>query len=155
MIDVRPAKPSDAAPLAALRWEFRAGRGDPAVESRDAFIARCAAWMQRELGGDGAWRAWLAEDDGRIVGQVWLHTIHKVPNPIAERERHAYLSNLYVTPVARGGVGTRLLETALSHAAADDVDSVVLWPSARSRSLYLRYGFTPDGAVLERASSAR
>jgi GNAT superfamily N-acetyltransferase len=155
MIDIRPAKPSDAAALAALRWEFRAGRGDPAVESRDAFIARCTTWMARELGDDGAWRAWLAEEDGEVVGQVWLHTIQKVPNPIAEPERHAYLSNLYVRPSARGGVGTRLLDTVLAHTAANGVDSVVLWPSARSRSLYLRHGFTPDGAVLERTSTAR
>jgi len=155
MIDIRPAKPSDAAGLAELRWEFRAGRGEPAVESHDAFVARCAAWMQRELGADGTWRAWLAEDDGEIVGQVWLHTIQKVPNPIAERERHAYLSNLYVKPSARGGIGTRLLETVLAHTTANGVDSVVLWPSARSRSMYLRHGFTPNGAVLERPSTAR
>jgi GNAT superfamily N-acetyltransferase len=155
MIDIRRAQPSDATALAELRWEFRAGRGDPPVESHDAFVARCAAWMRRELGAGAAWRAWLGEDDGRIVGQVWLHTINKVPNPIAERERHAYLSNLYVTPVARGGVGTRLLEAALAQAAADGVDSVVLWPSARSRSLYLRHGFTPNGAVLERQSATR
>ena len=154
MIDVRAARPSDAAVLAALRWEFRAGR-DPAVESRDAFVARCAGWMQKELAAGDAWRAWIAEKaDGQVVGQVWLHIINKVPNPIAERERHAYLSNLYVTPAARGGVGTRLLETVLAQAAADGVDSIVLWPSARSRSLYLRHGFTPRGGVLERPSTA-
>ena len=154
MTEIRPARPSDATALAELRWEFRAGRDAP-VESRDAFVARCAAWMQKELAAGDAWRAWIAEEtDGQAVGQVWLHTINKVPNPIAERERHAYLSNLYVTPAARGGVGTRLLETVLAQAAADGVDSIVLWPSARSRSLYLRHGFTPKGAVLERPSTA-
>ena len=153
MIAIRPAHASDAARLADLRWEFRAGR-DAAVESRDAFIARCAAWMLEELVVGDAWRAWVADDDGQIVGQIWLHTISKVPNPIAERERHAYLSNLYVTPGARGGVGTRLLEAVLAQAAADGVDSVVLWPSTRSRSLYLRHGFTPDGRVFERPSTA-
>ena len=156
MIEIRPAQASDAAALAELRWEFRAGRDTPA-ESHDAFVARCAAWMQRELAGGASWRAWVAEEKepGRytIVGQVWLHTIHKVPNPIAERERHAYLSNLYVTPQARGGVGTRLLETALEHASADGVDSIILWPSARSRSLYLRRGFTPNGEVFELRST--
>ena len=169
MIAIRAAQPSDATALAELRWEFRAGRDAP-VESREAFVARCAAWMRKELASGDAWRAWVAEemhdpaarsgpggsDTGsrRVVGQVWLHTINKVPNPIAERERHAYLSNLYVTPAARGGVGTRLLETVLAQAAADGVDSIVLWPSALSRSLYLRHGFTPKGAVLERPSTA-
>ena len=161
MIAIRPAQPSDAAALAELRWEFRAGRGATA-ESHDAFVARCAAWMRQELASGASWRAWVAEvmegraeaGHHRIVGQVWLHTINKVPNPIAERERHAYLSNLYVTPDARGGVGTRLLETALEQASADGVDSIVLWPSARSRSLYLRHGFIANGAMLELQSTA-
>jgi hypothetical protein len=169
MIEIRPARPSDADALAELRWEFRAGPGGT-TESHDAFVARCAAWMQKELADGESWRAWVAlEVEGpaagpeprrgdaghKIVGQVWLHTINKVPNPMAERERHAYLSNLYVTPPARGGVGTRLLETVLAQASADLVDSVVLWPSARSRSLYSRRGFTAHGEVLELRSTDR
>jgi GNAT superfamily N-acetyltransferase len=148
MIDIRPATPDDAPRLAELRWEFRAGR-DAAVETRDAFVARCAAWMRRELAPGGSWRAWVAVIDGAIEGQVWLDTLEKVPNPIAERERHAYLSNLYVTPAARGGVGVQLLETALAWAKAGDVDRVVLWPSKKSVSLYERHGFARDRDVME------
>ena len=29
----------------------------------------------------GEWRAWLADQNGVIVGQVWLHVIAKIPNP--------------------------------------------------------------------------
>jgi len=72
-----------------------------------------------------------------------------VPNPAAERERHMYLSNLYVRPEARGGVGTRLLEAALEWAVSQHVDRVVLWPTDRSRPLYLRHGFTADVDLLE------
>ena len=148
MIDIRPATPDDAPRLAELRWEFRAGRDAP-VETRDAFVARCAAWMRRELAPGGSWRAWVAVIDGVVEGQVWLDMLDKVPNPIAERERHAYLSNLYVTPAARGGIGVQLLETALAWAKAEDVDRVVLWPSKKSVSLYERHRFTRDGDVME------
>jgi len=120
MIEVRTATPADAADLAELRWEFRTGRA-PAAEDHDAFIGRCAEWMQRELAAQ-SWRAWVAVDGGRIVGHVWLHTIQKIPNPIAERERHAYISNVYVIPAARGGLGTRLLQTALAWARENGVD---------------------------------
>ena len=148
MTHVRRATPDDAAALAELRWEFRAGR-EPAVEAHDAFIERCAAWMRHELEGVG-WRAWAAiDDDGRIVGQVWMDLIQKVPNPVGERERHAYLSNLYVKPDARGGAGTALLETALEWARGNEVDSVVLWPTQRSVSLYLRHHFSREGRVME------
>lgn len=144
---IRPATPGDARTLSELRWEFRAGREAP-VETREAFVDRCAAWMARELAGQ-AWRAWVALDSDRIIGQVWVNLIHKVPNPVGERDRHAYLSNLYVQPFARGGVGTTLLETVLEWAAANGVDRIVLWPSERSVTLYRRYHFSRDADVME------
>src|SRR5471032_681343 len=107
MIHIRPATLADAKRLAELRWEFRAGRTAPS-ETHDAFVRRCVAWMRRELQEGHAWRAWVAVSEGVIVGQVWLQTVTKIPNPVAESEQHAYLSNLYVTPDERGGVGTRL-----------------------------------------------
>jgi GNAT superfamily N-acetyltransferase len=148
MTTIRPATTADATRLAELRWEFRAGR-EPAVEDHGAFLDRCGSWMHAQL-AEGRWRAWVAEDGGRIVGHVWLQTIEKIPNPVGGRERHAYLSNLYVDPSSRGGVGTRLLETALAWACAQGVDYVLLWPTPRSRTLYARYGFRADGEFLGR-----
>jgi GNAT superfamily N-acetyltransferase len=148
MTDIRRATPDDASALAELRWEFRAGR-EPPTEAHDAFVARCAAWMAHELAGT-AWRAWVAVDDGRLVGQVWTHLIAKIPNPVAERERHAYISNLYVQPEARGGIGTQMLETVLRWADENGVDRVVLWPSERSVTLYERHRFKRDDEVMER-----
>ncbi len=146
---IRLARPDDARALAELRWEFRAGR-DPAVEEHQAFVDRCAEWMAHELAA-ATWRAWVAVHDERIIGQVWVQMIHKVPNPIGERDRHAYLSNLFVQPSARGGVGTALLETAIEWARANGVDRIVLWPSARSVTLYRRYDFRRDADVMELA----
>jgi GNAT superfamily N-acetyltransferase len=148
VIDLRAAVAADAAVLAELRWEFRAGR-EAAIDEHDAFVERCAAWMRRELAAGAPWRAWVAVRGGRIVGQVWLNTLPKVPNPVGERERHAYLSNLYVQPAERGGAGTALLQTAIEWARSNGVDRVVLWPSAKSVTLYARHGFTRDGEVME------
>jgi N-acetylglutamate synthase-like GNAT family acetyltransferase len=148
MTDIRRASSADGGAMAELRWEFRAGR-QPPTETHATFIKRCAAWMRRELTTVNAWQAWVAVNSGVIVGQVWLHTIPKIPNPITEAERHAYLSNLYVKPSDRGGTGTRLLEAAIAGARGDGVDRVVLWPSGRSVTLYLRYGFSHGGDVME------
>jgi GNAT superfamily N-acetyltransferase len=144
---IRFATTADATALAELRWEFRAAKTTP-TETHDAFVTRCAGWMREEL-GRGAWRAWVAEDGGRVVGQLWLQLVSKLPNPAEERERHAYISNVYVTPAARGGVGSRLLEAALEWASAQKVDRVVLWPTDRSRTMYERHGFRVSGNVLE------
>jgi GNAT superfamily N-acetyltransferase len=147
MTDIRQATVDDAAALAELRWEFRAGRREP-VESHGAFVSRCTAWMQNELRGS-QWRAWVAVRDGRIVGHLWLATISKIPNPSPERERHAYVSNVYVQPSARGGIGSRLLDAALTQAKAEATDRVILWATPLSKPLYARHGFTRDGEVME------
>ena len=139
VVAVRAAVPSDAPTLAALRWAFRAERA-PALEDQSAFIARCADWMRRELEAAERWRCWVATRDrgdpaqaqSEIIGQVWLQILHKVPNPVGERDRHAYLSNLYVAPEARGGVGSRLLDAALGWADLHGELIIVLSPTHES-----------------------
>ena len=78
-----------------------------------------------------------------------------MPNPVEERERHAYVSNVFVQPAFRGGAGAQLLDTVLAWARANTIDRVILWPSARSVTLYERYGFTHNGAVMELALGSK
>jgi len=147
MIGIRSATSADAGALAELRWEFRAARKPP-EEQHDAFVRRCAAWMRREL-TTASWHAWVAVENGAIVGHVWVRAVHKIPNPVAESETLAYLSNLYVRESARGGVGTKLVEAVLAWARSNHVDRIVLWPTRRSVTLYLRHGFSHGGEVME------
>ena len=145
---IRRAGPDDAPVLARLRFAFRAELGD-AIEPEDAFVARCAPWMAERLAG-GPWRCWVAEEDGGIVGHAWVQLLEKVPNPVDEREHHAYVTNCYVRPDRRGGgIGGRLLSAALGWCEASGVDAVILWPSERSRPLYLRHGFAVRNDLLE------
>ena len=138
---LRAAVAGDASVLARLRYDFRCELGTP-VEAEPAFVARCASWMRERIGAESEWRCWVAEEDGEIVGNLWLCRVEKMPNPVAEREQHAYVTNVYVIPARRGaGIGGRLLEAALEWCRSAEVDAVLLWPSERSRSLYGRYGF--------------
>jgi ribosomal protein S18 acetylase RimI-like enzyme len=150
---IRRAVPDDARALARLRYEFRAGLGS-APEPEDSFVKRCAAWMRGHLAVPGEWYCWIAHDSGAIAGTIWLQLIDKLPNPVAERERHAYITSLYVRPEHRcAGVGSALLDAALAECDARDVDAVLLWPTPRSRSLYRRHGFAPAADLLERRGS--
>jgi len=148
MIEVREATIDDARALAELRWEFRAAKAQP-VEDRETFVSRCAGWMRAQLTTSLQWRAWIAEDGATAVGQIWAHTIEKLPNPALERERHVYISNVYVTPAARGGVGSRLLEAVVAWARSQNADRVFLWPTDRSRPMYERHGFATTTNILE------
>jgi GNAT superfamily N-acetyltransferase len=150
---VRRGQPADAEILARLRYEFRAAL-DPAAETPPAFVERCARWMRRQLEPESPWYCWIAEQGAETVGTIWLELIEKLPNPVSERERHAYITNLYVRPAHRGGgAGTLLLRQALAECDARGVDAVLLWPTPRSRSLYQRLGFAPPADLLERRLS--
>src|SRR5262245_18316088 len=147
---VRAARPTDAAALARLRYEFRAGLVAPG-ESKAAFVRRCRSWMAARLARGSAWRCWVIERGGELLGQAWLLHVEKIPNPGAEPEHHAYISNVYVRTAYRGrGLGGRLLEACLAWSRTHDVASVLLWPTRRSRSLYARFGFRDSRRLWER-----
>ena len=139
---IRPASEADAPVLAQFRYAFRSVLAKT-IEPESSFIERCAPWMQARLRPGGAWRCWLAECDGVPCGNVWVELIEKIPNPTEEAEQHAYITNVYVSEEHRGrGLGSRLLSAALEWIRTEDVHAVILWPTDRSKSLYLRNGFS-------------
>ena len=150
---VRPADARDAPVLARLRLAFR-GEVAEAEEAAPVFLERCEGWMAARLAGK-LWRAWVAEADGAAIGSAWLQVLEKLPNPVAEPEWHGYVSSLYVDPAWRGsGIGSALLAACLAECERREVDAVVLWPTPRSRSLYLRHGFDVRDDLLERRGGA-
>jgi GNAT superfamily N-acetyltransferase len=147
---IRAAVPGDAPALAGLRHEFRSDLA-PAAEPEAAFLERCTGWMARSLADGAAWRCWVADAGGTLVGTVWLQLIEKLPNPVAEPERHGYVTNLYVRPAHRGGgLGSALLGACLQECERLQLDTVVLWPTPASRSLYFRHGFAVRDDLLAR-----
>lgn len=148
-LHVRAATPDDASALTQLRYEFRSATGAPS-EAEEVFLARCEAWMAPRLAPGSPWRCWVLEDDGKLAGNLWLQIIEKIPNPAPELEAHAYITNVYVRPVARGsGGGEMLLAAAMDWCRANAIDSVILWPTMRSRSLYARAGFAVRDDIVE------
>ena len=148
---IRRAVPDDALVLARERFALRAAL-DPVIESGQEFVARCRAWMASRLAEPGgAWRCWVAEESGEIVGTIWLMSLEKLPNPVGEPEKHGYVSSFHVSPARRGGgLGSGLLSACLKVCDDENFDAVILWPTPRSRELYLRHGFAPDEVLLSR-----
>ncbi|HET7462341.1 MAG TPA: GNAT family N-acetyltransferase [Longimicrobium sp.] len=148
-ITIRRATPRDADALARLRWEFRAGIGEP-DEAEDVFVARCARWMRARLGYE-TWRAWVAETDGGIVGTAWLQLVEKMPNPVVEAEVYGYVTNVFLREEMRGrGAGSQLMAAVLDECAVAGVEAAFLWPTERSRALHRRHGFDGDGPMMVR-----
>ncbi|HYY93170.1 MAG TPA: GNAT family N-acetyltransferase [Pyrinomonadaceae bacterium] len=148
-VNIRLAAESDAHALAGLRYEFRSSVG--VVSERESeFLGRCRHWMRERLHEGGPWRCWVAERGGKPVGNLWAQLIEKIPNPAVEPECHAYVTNFYVREGERGrGTGSLLLAAALDWCRSSGVHAVILWPTERSRSLYLRHGFAVREDLLE------
>jgi GNAT superfamily N-acetyltransferase len=57
---------------------------------------------------------------------------------------------VFVDPEARGqGAGEQLMAVAVSSCRDEGVDSIVLWPTERSRTLYARHGFEMPDDMME------
>jgi GNAT superfamily N-acetyltransferase len=150
-VRIRVARITDCAALAELRYQFRAEAGS-ATENKSRFVRRCASWMkQRLFSGGRRWRCWVLYDGEQLLGHVCVQLFEKLPNPVKnEPELHAYLTNLYVIPEMRSrGLGKKLLTKALSWCGNEPIDSIILWATPESRSLYRRCGLTEPVNILE------
>lgn len=147
--DIRAATPADAPTLAAMRYDFRTSLM-PATEDRAAFITRVGAWMRDRLASPD-WRAWVAVDDGRIVGNIWLHRMEKMPNPVGEADAIGYITNTFVRPeLQSSGIGSALLKALVDFSERQGYHTLILWPAPRSRAFYMRQGFEPRDNVFAR-----
>jgi GNAT superfamily N-acetyltransferase len=152
-IEIRSARPSDASQLAKLRYGLRSRPTN--IESQEAFLERCSEWMASALEQDN-WRCWVAERETTLVGALWLQLIQKIPNPTAEPESIAYITNFFVDESQRGrGLGTSMLNEVLAWCGGEQsnkgkrIAGIILWPTDRSRPLYLRHGFAVPKNLFE------
>ena len=140
-IQIRVATASDAPLLARLRYELRSSA--KLIESEAQFAERCTLWMQERLQDHSSWRCWIAESEQMLVGNIWAQVVEKIPNPAAETECYLYVTNFYVREEYRGkGIGTMLLSEALTWGKTMNAHTAILWPRERSKSLYVRHGFS-------------
>ena len=141
-IKIRLATESDALMLARLRYEFRL-LFHQIREDEAAFVDRCTVWMRERLRSESLWKCWIAELQETAIGNVWVQLVEKIPNPIEEPEHYIYLTNFYVREQHRShGVGSMLLSEVLDWSKSRNIETIILWPSGRSKPFYMRRGFT-------------
>jgi DNA-binding MarR family transcriptional regulator/GNAT superfamily N-acetyltransferase len=104
-------------------------------ETFEALVAEIAARFVRAFDAKRE-RCWVAEQDGRIVGSVFV---------CAKSARVAQLRLLYVEPAARGqGLGARLVDECIRFARAKGYRTLMLWTNAgldAARHVYEARGF--------------
>lgn len=137
---IRHATEADAAELARLRWQWAREDGEVADALED-FTDGFRDFVRRAL-VSGRWAIWVADLDGRLVGNAWVELVDRVPRPDAEKPIWGYVTNVYVEPEARNqGLGGMLLDAAVEWGRYVGADVLVAWPGGAAVSLYERRGF--------------
>jgi GNAT superfamily N-acetyltransferase len=149
-VRIRVAKFGDCRALAEMRYQFRTELGS-STETKSRFMRRCTSWMQKHFcSGSCPWRCWLVDDGKQLLGHVCVQLFEKMPNPVNEPELHAYVTNFYIVPEKRHrGLGRKLLNKALSWCRGQGTDTVILWATPGSKSLYRRCGFIESADLFE------
>jgi chorismate mutase len=121
---LRPAEPDESDALAALYGRTRRA-SEPAMPPAMHTAEEDQAWFAARL-GDGEHEAWVAEDDGGLLGYALVTA--------------TWLDHLFVDPSRQSaGVGTALLDVVMGVRP----DGFCLWvfeSNVRARAFYARHG---------------
>jgi GNAT superfamily N-acetyltransferase len=148
-IVIRTASLADADELARLRWNFSPDEVEACLQSYPDFLTGFRRFWRRAVEGD-RWSVWVAAQGERLVGNVWVERVDKVPRPGRPAAGYGYVTNVYVEPALRNqGIGSALLRQAVRWAREQGFEFLIVWPSEESRRYYERLGFAPSGEALE------
>ncbi|MET3292310.1 UNVERIFIED_CONTAM: GNAT superfamily N-acetyltransferase [Brevibacillus sp. OAP136] len=151
MSAVRLATVEDIDELVRMRWDFSQEENPQHSVDYREFYPVCSAFLQKAL-TSGDWYIWIAEKDDRIVSNMYLQLIHKVPRPGAfQNPYYAYVTNVYTRPDYRSqGIGTAIHRALEQWAQENHVEFLILWPSEKSGVFYARNGFSRSREALEK-----
>lgn len=144
--------PEDARAIAEIHvrtWQvaYRGLVPDEVLEGLSV-ARREHAWREAAAGGQESGAVFVADADGVVAGFCALATPSRDKDA---GDEIAEIAAIYVDPSAwRHGVGSALMESALSELRAQRWRLLTLWVLAenrRARDFYARFGFEPDGAA--------
>jgi RimJ/RimL family protein N-acetyltransferase len=142
-VEIRPARPSDAASYLRM-WSAVVGEGRWVRTETVRFSARGYRRLFRNpVTGDHA--RLVAVSRGQVVGNL---VIERLAHPV---NRHVATLGMAVDAAWRGrGIGTALLSAAMRWARAEAVEKVSLevYPSnVAAIALYRKFGFVQEGRL--------
>jgi GNAT superfamily N-acetyltransferase len=147
---IRPGTMEDLPELARLRWQLYREYEPDLDEPFESFSRRFVAFAAEVLGRP-EWRVWVAEDEGGLVGTMWVQAVPRVPAPgRPEPSPMGYLTNCYVErPLRSRGLGSRMLAGILEHCRSEGFELMFTFPADPAYAFYERSGFErrPDPLV--------
>jgi GNAT superfamily N-acetyltransferase len=148
-LHIRQATSRDAAELARLRWDFSPDEVMASGQSLAEFACGFEHFLHDAL-SSGHWSIWVAERDERLIANIYINLVRKVPRPGRFGQRYGYITNVYVEPGARNaGIGSALVRQVIAWAREQRLELLLLWPSDESVRFYARAGFISSPTAME------
>ena len=144
---IRLATSDDITTLTDLRVAFFEEIGD-ITDKKHALAFREATYHYlSEALPEGKFLAWVAEEDGQIVGTSGLIFFEQAPTPTNLIGNEGYVLNMYTLPQWRGrGIARTLLEEIIRYVKNTGIPQLWLYATDEGRPLYEKLGFVvlPD-----------
>lgn len=142
---IRLAKKEDIDSLIKMRWDFTIEHdtsGKVKKEDYGHFNRECREFLLGAINGN-SWYIWVVEQDKKIVSNIFIELVHKVPRPGRTTFPFAYMTNVYTLPDYRGkGIGSNLIEEINKWAKEQNYEFIIVWPSDESIDFYKRNGYS-------------
>ena len=145
-ISIREATLDDLASLLHHRRAMFASMGHADEHLQHTLVA-ARSYFARAL-ADGSCRAWVAVDEGRVIGGTLIVFAHWPGVPGCSDPRRPWILNVYVEPeFRRRGIARALMLTAIEHCRRQGLPFVSLHASDEGRALYESLGFVPTNEM--------
>lgn len=146
---LRTATERDSSELARLRWDFSPDEVQASGQTYADFTTKFGVFLAQAL-ASGMWVVWVAEQMGRLIGNIYVETIAKVPRPGRFNARYGYVTNVYIDAASRGQrIGTALLKQVIAWAQEQNLEFLIVWLAEDSINYYERCGFTPVSDAMQ------
>lgn len=149
MMEYRKAVIEEADALAKLRVAFLSESSYlESVEEKSRLYAANLMYFRQSF-ADHSFMAWLAVEDGVIVGTSGLSVYRLPPNKKNPGGCEGYISNMYTLPEYRGhGIASKLFDLTVEEARQMGCGKLHLVATEMGRPIYEKYGFTDASHVM-------
>ena len=111
---IRQATSLDAAELARLRWDFSPDEVAATAQSFAEFSFDFEQFLHNAL-QSGNWSIWVAEHHQRLIANIYVYLVQKVPRPGRFGMHYGYVTNVYTEQNFRNaGIGALLLHHVIA-----------------------------------------
>jgi GNAT superfamily N-acetyltransferase len=141
---IRLAEAKDIKQLIRMRWDFTIEYDESKKIEKTSFNdfeKECQLFLDNAL-NSGLWFIWVAEANGKIVSNIYIELIQKVPRPGRITQPFAYMTNVYTVKEYRNkGIGSKLLSAINEWSKEKRYEFIIVWPSDESINYYKKNGY--------------